>query len=170
MVKIKKMKAADRDAMYQLLQQNDALTAKEIELEISRIDNALFKTTKDKIWVQVAHTVERNLVGYGMYGIEPLSKNTFQIYRILISPLFKDQGIEELILASIEDDVRKKQGHLLITQVSSASRYKSMRKFFLANNFSLKSQIKNYYENGVDQIFYTKVITDFHHTMDEYIR
>jgi ribosomal protein S18 acetylase RimI-like enzyme len=170
MVKIKKMKAADRDAMYQLLQQNDALTAKEIELEISRIDSALFKTTKDKIWVQVAHSAELNLVGYGMYGVEPMTRRTFQIYRILISPLCKNQGIEEMILSSIEEDIRKKQGQLLITQVSSASRYKSMRKFFLAHNFSLKSQIKNYYENGVDQIFYTKVITDFHHTMDEYIR
>lgn len=169
MVKIKKMKAADRNAIYQLLQQNDILTAKEIELEISRIDSALFKTPKDKIWIQVAHTAGRNLAGYGMYGVEPMTRGTFQIYRILISPLFKDKGIENMILASIEDDVRKKQGQLLIAQVSSDSRYKSLRNFFLAHNFSLKSQIKNYYENGVDQIFYTKVLTDFQHISEKYI-
>ena len=46
MFKIRKLHAKDRLLLYKMLQQNEQLDQKEIDLELARIDEALFNKPK----------------------------------------------------------------------------------------------------------------------------
>lgn len=159
MFRIRKIKARDRDSIYKLLQQNEILNSREIELEIVRIDQVLFKTSKDKNWVIIAETTKNNLAGYASYGVEPMSKSTYHIYKILVSPLTKDKGVDDILLTFIEEDVKRRQGRLIVTEVSSADRHQCIRNFYLAHDYVHKSQIKSYYDQGVDQFYLVKELS-----------
>jgi len=158
MFKIRKLHAKDRLLLYKMLQQNEQLDQKEIDLELARIDEALFNKPKSKVWVVIALNQEKQIAGYASYGVKPLMKKTFEIFNIIISPLATEQRIGEILLDYIEHDIQKKQGHLILAEIQSIGFPEHSSNFFKEHQYSQQKFHNEFDKSRKEKLFYTKEI------------
>ncbi len=84
-------------------------------------------------------------VGYACFGPTPLTDGTFDLYWIAVDFACAGQGIGSRLLRAVEEQVRQRQGRLLVLETSSTQCYAQTRQFYLKTGYTLAETIKDFY-------------------------
>lgn len=99
---------------------------------------------------------EGNIIGYHCTGKRPLTDAVYDLYWIVTDPSHKNKGVGKTLLAHAEQFVTQLKGRWLLIETSSKESYEGTRNFYLRNNYSIISEINDFYTLGERLIVFGK--------------
>lgn len=99
---------------------------------------------------------EGNIIGYHCTGKRPLTDAVYDLYWIVTDPSHKNKGVGKTLLAHAEQFVTQLKGRWLLIETSSKENYEGTRNFYLRNNYSIISEINDFYTLGERLIVFGK--------------
>lgn len=159
MIKIRDIKAYDRGKLYEMMQQDKKYNTKQMVVILHRIDHFLFDPDQIIYRVIIAENENKKVIGCAVFGQDPQSKNSYQIYDIIESSQSNNGEILFSLLQYIENQLIKLKGRIVITEISSHFRYKNEYDVYLEQNYVLTSRISNFYSIGEDKLIFTKMLS-----------
>jgi ribosomal protein S18 acetylase RimI-like enzyme len=85
-----------------------------------------------------------------------MTDRTWDLYWIAVSKQTQAKGIGGKLLKHVEDDIRGKQGRILLIETSALPHYELTRKFYLKHGYDQESRIRDYYADGDDLVVFRK--------------
>jgi ribosomal protein S18 acetylase RimI-like enzyme len=85
------------------------------------------------------------ILGYHCTGKRPLTDGVYDLYWIVTNPENGKKGIGKTLLMHSEEFVTQNNGRWLLIETSSRESYSATRNFYLRNNYSIVSEIKDFY-------------------------
>lgn len=154
---IRPMIAADKPPVMSLLRQTRFFTEEEVHVAEELIDIYLNDDRQtDYRLVVIEH--EQTVVGYLCYGPAPLTRGTFDLYWIAVSPDFQGHGLGKQLLSWLENKVQEEHGRLVMIETSSQEKYHATRAFYLKTRYQECARIADYYQPGDDRMIYVKYL------------
>ncbi len=104
----------------------------------------------------VVAEVNSSIAGYICFGQTPLTESTWDIYWLVTSPRFREQGIGRTLLKSAEDEIRRAKGKLIVVETSSKPEYSKARSLYQSLGYQPTCQISDFYADGDDKLVLVK--------------
>ncbi|OGU57609.1 MAG: GNAT family N-acetyltransferase [Ignavibacteria bacterium RBG_13_36_8] len=154
---IRKLQKKDLHQLKSIIDKVDLFTIEEKDVALELIDEATEFSEKDYYNIFV---YERNnkIYGYHCTGKRALTDGVFDLYWIVVDPENQNNGIGKELLMHSEEFVKNNNGRWILAETSSREAYESTRKFYLRNNYSIVSQIKDFYSVNDHLIVFGKYI------------
>jgi len=150
------LKAEDRSLILEFLTRIPSFDESDQGIALELIDTALKQPDQKDYSFILAIDEENRPIGYTCFGPTPLTEGTFDLYWIAVDPDFAGKGIGSLLLSAAEENVRSRQGRMLLIETSSRKDYEQTRRFYLKNNYMLVETIPDFYQPGEDRVTYSK--------------
>jgi ribosomal protein S18 acetylase RimI-like enzyme len=162
-MKIRPAEARDRDRIHEILVATARFTEEEVRCAMELVDEAHEQPEKGDYIVHVLEEPEsgpRKMVqGYVCYGPTPLTDGVFDLYWIAVDPKRQGQGIGQLLLRFVENEVRRQRGRMLLIETSSKESYAATLRFYERSGYDEISRIKDFYRIEDDKVVYCKKLT-----------
>ena len=97
------------------------------------------------------------LAGWASWGPVPCTLGTFDLYWIVVDPVFQGQGIGTLLLGAMEERVRGR-ARLIVVETAGRADYAATRAFYEKQGYRVVSRIPDFYEPGDDRVTYVKTL------------
>ena len=97
-----------------------------------------------------------NVIGYHCTGKRPLTDAVYDLYWIVTDPGHKNKGVGKSLLTHAEEFVIQLKARWLLIETSSKENYQGARNFYLRNNYSIISEINDFYTVGERLIVFGK--------------
>jgi len=152
---IRPLAAADKPAVIKILKSLPEFEPHEIVIAEELIDAYLQDGTKSGYYLLV-YEAGSEIKGYICYGPTPLTKSTWDIYWIAVSPDMKGKGLGTALMNKAEENIIKAGGTLVIVETSSRPLYENTRLFYRRLKYSVICQIKDFYSKGDDKVMLGK--------------
>jgi ribosomal protein S18 acetylase RimI-like enzyme len=162
-MKIRPAEARDRDRIQEILISTARFTDVEVRDAMELVDKAQDDRDKGEYIVHVleepAAGPKRLVQGYVCYGPTPLTDGVFDLYWIAVDPRQQGQGIGQLLLRFVENEVRRQRGRMLLIETSSKESYAPTIRFYERSGYEEISRIKDFYRITHDKVVYCKKLT-----------
>ena len=96
------------------------------------------------------------ILGYHCTGRRPLTDAVYDLYWIVTDSTHKNKGIGKSLIEHAEKFVMENKGRWLLVETSSRDVYQATRNFYLRNNYSIISEINDFYSPGDNLIVFGK--------------
>ncbi len=156
-MKLRVLSVNDRPILASMLARINDFTEEDQALAMELIDFSIDHPHQQDYLYFLAVDEKDRLQGYVCYGPTPLTEGTFDLYWIAVDPAFAGQGIGTRLMQAVEEDVRNRQGRMLIIETSSREDYESTRQFYLKKGYQLVETIPDFYRPGEDRVTYIKL-------------
>ncbi len=105
-----------------------------------------------------AITYEDNgqIIGFAYYAPASMTDRTWYLWWIVVSKQIQAKGIGGQLLRQVEDEIRAKNGRLLLLETSSLPSYELTRRFYLKNGYDVLAILKDFYADGHDMVVFRK--------------
>ena len=162
-VNIRPAEPKDRERIHEILVGVARFTDDEIRSAVELVDIALDHPERGEYFVQVLETPDscpnRMVQGYVCYGPTPLTDGVFDLYWIAVDPKHQGQGIGQLLLRFVENEVRRQRGRMLLIETSSKETYAPTLRFYQRSGYDEISRIKDFYRIEDDKVVFCKKLT-----------
>jgi len=158
--KLRELQKKDRDGLEKILAGIPSFDQEDQAIALELIDIALNNPDQIDYLISLAVDEKDWPVGYACYGHTPLTDGTFDLYWIAVDHNMAGKGIGTLLLKAVEDDIRKRNGRMLIIETSSSQEYEKPRQFYCKNNYPLIETIKDFYRTGEHRVTFIKRFID----------
>jgi GNAT superfamily N-acetyltransferase len=101
-------------------------------------------------------------VGFACYGPRAITSGTFDLYWIVTAPAAARKGVGGLLLAAVEEAVRRCDGRLIIAETSGRADYINTRLFYLKYNYVPEAEIRDFYSPGDDLVIFVRRLAQEH--------
>jgi GNAT superfamily N-acetyltransferase len=152
---IRRLQADDRDRLVSIVKCTINFSEEEKVVAVELIDEAIANPKHEYYNVFVSET-EGRLAGYYCIGHRALTDGVFDLYWIVVDREIQNRGIGKLLLNHAENFARENFGRLVLAETSSKESYAATRNFYLRNNYSIISQIKDFYTINDNLIVFGK--------------
>jgi ribosomal protein S18 acetylase RimI-like enzyme len=96
------------------------------------------------------------VLGYACFGRHSLTDGAFDLHWIAVDPAAQCRGIGRALLARVEEEVRYRNGYLLIVETSSAPPYAAARHLYESGGYHCEAVIHDFYGRGEHLQVYVK--------------
>ena len=96
------------------------------------------------------------ILGYHCTGKRPLTDAVYDLYWIVTDPDHGKQGIGKSLLEHAESFVLQNNGRWMLIETSSKESYGATRNFYMRNNYSIISEINDFYSKGESLLVFGK--------------
>ncbi len=96
------------------------------------------------------------VLGYHCTGKRPLTDAVYDLYWIVTDPDHGKKGIGKSLLEHAEDFVTQNNGRWMLIETSSKESYSTTRNFYMRNNYTIISQINDFYSKGESLLIFGK--------------
>ena len=96
------------------------------------------------------------IVGFAQFGPAEITQGTWYLYWIAVDRSAQGNGYGAQLLRRIEDEVRGRDGRLLLIETSMLPRYEVTRSFYERAGYQRECIIRDYYSVGDDKVIYSK--------------
>lgn len=96
------------------------------------------------------------ILGYHCTGKRPLTDAVYDLYWIVADPEHSGKGIGKNLLEHAENFVKERKGRWILAETSSKESYLSTQSFYLRNNYTILSEIKDFYAVGDNLLIFGK--------------
>jgi ribosomal protein S18 acetylase RimI-like enzyme len=155
--------SADRERIHQILIATARFTDEEVRCAIDLVDQSLDDPSKGEYRVYVLDEPDsgpnRRVQGYVCYGPTPRTEGVFDLYWIAVDPNRQGQGLGQLLLRFVENEVRRQQGRMLLIETSSKTSYAPTIRFYQRSGYDEISRIKDFYRIEDDKVVFCKVLS-----------
>jgi ribosomal protein S18 acetylase RimI-like enzyme len=162
-MKIRPAEARDRGRIEEILVATAHFTQEEVRCAMELVDSANDRPEKGDYIVHVLEEPEsgpkKMVQGYVCYGPTPLTDGVFDLYWIAVDPKQQGQGIGQLLLRFVENEVRRQRGRMLLIETSSKESYSATMRFYERSGYDEISRIKDFYRIEDDKVVYCKKLT-----------
>lgn len=152
---IRKLQAEDREQLKKIIYGISNFTDEEKSVALELIDEAISKPEQNYYNIFV-YEDEGIILGYHCVGKRALTDGVYDLYWIVVSALAQDKGIGKILLEHCENFVKENSGRWILAETSSKESYTATRNFYLRNNYSIVTQIKDFYSVGDNLIVFGK--------------
>jgi ribosomal protein S18 acetylase RimI-like enzyme len=156
-IKIRPMVAGDKAEIMKILHATPEFTPEEVKVAGELIDLYLQYGTNSEYYLLVADD-KSSSIGYICYGPTPMTEGTWDIYWIAVASDRQNKGIGRALLTASEEDIKKKNGRLILIETSSKNEYEKTRGFYRARNYESIACIPDFYSPGDDKLLLRKVL------------
>jgi GNAT superfamily N-acetyltransferase len=155
-IDLRSLKAEDRPLIMEFLSRIPLFDESDVGLALELMDTALGRPDQKDYSFILAVDQEDRPIGYTCFGPTPLTVGTFDLYWIAVDPDYAGKGIGSFLLAAAEENIRSRQGRMLLIETSSRQAYEQTRRFYLRNDYALVETIPDFYQPGEDRVTYCK--------------
>jgi len=156
MLKFKyKINKKDLKELKVIIKDNIFFKVEEQKLAISLIEEYLSKKEKSGYSFVLA-ICDSKIVAYTCYGKIPCTKNSYDLYWIVVNKKFRGCGYGSEILIETEKQVKKQKGKSLYIETSSRKVYNKTRNFYLKNSYKIAAILKDFYAKFDDKFVFVK--------------
>jgi aminoglycoside 6'-N-acetyltransferase I len=148
----------DYDAIRSLVIATGVFNQDEIDIAVELLDIFLNDPDQQDYEMYTAADDEKRVLGYICIGPTPATTATFDLYWVAVTPDVQAKGVGTLLLNYVEQELKKRNGRLLIAETSSTSKYQKTRAFYERKGFQMLAHIKEYYKPDDDLIIYGKYL------------
>lgn len=152
---IRKLKPGDTKTIKAILNNIDVFNDEEVFVAMELVNAAAADLDQTDYNVFVFEE-EGKVIGYHCTGKRPLTDAVYDLYWIVTDPKHKNKGIGKTLLEHAEQFVLKLKGRWLLIETSSKASYEGTRNFYLRNNYSIISEINDFYAPGDKLIIFGK--------------
>jgi GNAT superfamily N-acetyltransferase len=96
--------------------------------------------------------------GYACYGPIALTVGSYDLYWIAVDKSCQGQGLGQLLLAEVEELVRREGGRRIYIETSTRPPYAPTRAFYLRCGYHLEVILADFYAVGDGKAIYAKVL------------
>jgi GNAT superfamily N-acetyltransferase len=146
----------DRVGLESMLVGIPSFNAEDQDVALELVDVAINDPSQIDYLFLLAVDDNDQPIGYACYGPTPLTDGTYDLYWIAVSSELSGKGVGTILLRAVEDDLRSRNGRLLIIETSSGDAYEKTRKFYLKNGYPLAETLKDFYRPGEDRVTFIK--------------
>jgi ribosomal protein S18 acetylase RimI-like enzyme len=155
-MKIRPATNADRDRIHEILVATARFTRQEVGWAMELVDLALAHPEKGEYEAHVLEDSDRGsdprVQGYVLFGATPMTEGVFDLYWIAVDPGRQRQGLGQLLLRFVENEIRRQDGRMLLIETSSKRSYAPTMRFYLRAGYHEISRIKDFYRIEDDKV------------------
>jgi ribosomal protein S18 acetylase RimI-like enzyme len=157
---IRPVEPKDRDRIHEILVATARFTEEEVKCAVELVDIALEHPERGEYFVYVLDAPDsgpsKMVQGYVCYGPTPLTDGVWDLYWIAVDPNAQGQGIGQLLLRFVENEVRRNRGRMLLIETSSKESYGPTLRFYQRSGYDEISRIKDFYRIEDDKVVFCK--------------
>jgi len=154
---IRKLQAEDRQQLLEMINAIDNFNTEEKEVAVELIDESLLKPKHEYYNIYVFEN-EGKILGYYCVGKRALTDGVYDLYWIVVGSNTQNIGVGKKLLEHSENFVKKNKGRWILAETSSKESYSATRNFYIKNNYTIVSQIKDFYSIGDNLIVFGKYL------------
>jgi GNAT superfamily N-acetyltransferase len=149
---------SDYDSIRSLVIATEVFNQDEIDIAVELLDIYLNDPDQQDYEMYTAVDDDKRVLGYICIGPTPATAATYDLYWVAVTPDVQAKGIGTLLLNHVEQELKKRNGRLLVAETSSTSKYQKTRAFYERKGFQMLAHIKEYYKPDDDLIIYGKYL------------
>ena len=153
---IRAMEARDKDAVLGLVRATGFFTGPEVGVAEELIDVYLGRPDQEDYQVEVIENEARDVIGYMTWGPTPLTEGTYDIYWMAVAPSEQGKGRGKELVRWAENEVRRRDGRLVLIETSSQPKYEGTRRFYIDLGYREVARVPDFYRVGDDRVIYAK--------------
>jgi ribosomal protein S18 acetylase RimI-like enzyme len=157
-MKIRRIEKKDRPALQTLLYAQNHFKVPEIQVALEIIDIALAQPNEGDYKILVATGDDEEILGYVCYGKAPMTDAVYDLYWIVVHPVFWNQGTGTSLLRYAEKDLMRRKARCLLIETSSLPPYESPRAFYLKHGYKEMARVADYYSIGDHKLIFGKTL------------
>jgi ribosomal protein S18 acetylase RimI-like enzyme len=158
MMLIRPLRAGDRQPLADIIRKTGVFTDEEVHVALELIDIVLTQPGQRDYQIFSAEENSK-VVGYYCIGPTPMTIGTFDLYWIAVDSSVHNKGVGKQLLRHCENVICAQSGRLVIAETSSQPKYDNTRQFYIHNDYSELTRIKDYYKIGDDLVIYGKYVS-----------
>jgi ribosomal protein S18 acetylase RimI-like enzyme len=153
---IRAMKPPDKAPVLGLIRATGFFTPAEVDVAEELIDVYLEDPEQKDYRIVVLENDRKDAVGYLTWGPTPLTEDAYDLYWMAVSPAEQGRGRGKALVGWLEDEVRRRDGRLIIIETSSQPKYRGTRQFYIDLDYKEVARVPDYYRAGDDRVIYAK--------------
>ena len=146
----------DRDRIHEILLATSRFTDEEVRCAMELVDEWLTRPEKGDYLTYVVEGGAAAVTGYACYGPTPLTDGVYDLYWIAVDPRYQGHGFGQVLLKFVENEVRHRQGRMLLIETSSKDSYGPTLRFYERSGYDEISRIKDFYRIEDDKVVFCK--------------
>ena len=147
---------ADRDRIREILVSTARFTDVEIGWAMELVDLSIAGSAEYETWVAHDGT---HAAGYVVFGPVPKAEDVFDLYWIAVDPKQQGQGVGQLLLRFVENEVRRRNARMLLIETRSRAGWEPTHRFYRSAGYDEISRIKDFYRIEDDKVVFCKRLT-----------
>lgn len=159
-ITIRPLQAKDLDTIRTILEGGQMFREDEIDVAMEVLDEYLEEPQVSDYWSYVAVDDQDQVRGFTVIGPNPMTIGTYDLYWIAVDESHQRKGIGRALLTHAEEQVRNRNGRLIIAETSSKPTYLRTRNFYKQHGYSELAHIRDYYNVGDDLIIFGKYLKE----------
>jgi ribosomal protein S18 acetylase RimI-like enzyme len=150
---IRPARPEDRARIHEILEATARFTRQEIGWAMELVD--LVNNGRPDY---EAHVLEQHntIHGYVLFGPTPMAEGVWDLYWIAVDPQQQGQGFGQFLLRFVENEVRRRDGRMLLIETSSKRSYAPTVRFYQRAGYQEISRIKDFYRIEDDKVVFSK--------------
>jgi ribosomal protein S18 acetylase RimI-like enzyme len=148
--------SSDRGAVRDITASTGFFNDEEVLISVELVDEALLKGEASGYIFLVCEDGSGKILGYTCYGPVPGTKESFDLYWIVVSREHQGEGIGRRLLAKTEKDIARRGGARIYAETSSRELYMRTRAFYITSGYVHEASLKDFYAPGDSKIIYVK--------------
>lgn len=96
------------------------------------------------------------VLGFACYGYHSLTLGTYDLYWIAVDPTARGRGIGHTLLSSVEEEISKLGGRLLLVETSQTAAYGPAQDLYNSSGYHIEARIRGFYAPNDDLLIYAK--------------
>lgn len=152
---IRSIKPSDVEELEKLLKKIPNFNEAEVKVAMELIEITVNNPDQTDYNIFV-YEEDGKILGYHCTGKRPLTDAVYDLYWIVADPEHSGKGIGKNLLEHAENFVKERKGRWILAETSSKDSYLSTQSFYLRNNYTILSEIKDFYTVGDNLLIFGK--------------
>jgi len=148
---------ADTPALLELARDTGVFKPAELTA-LGEVLDDYHSTNRDQGHVAVSAEEAGRILGFAYYAPSAMSERGWYLWWIAVRKDLQAKGIGGRLLTHAEEEIRGKNGRLLLIETSSQPHYEPTRKFYLKHGYDTAAVLKDFYADGDDMVVFRKRI------------
>ena len=150
------MEARDKGPVLGLIRATGFFTDAEVGVAEELLDVYLGKPDQKDYHVAVIENGEKAVAGYMTWGPTPLAEDAYDVYWMAVAPPEQGKGRGKALICWLEEEVRRRDGRVILIETSSQPRYHGTRQFYIDLKYKEVARVPDFYRAGDDRVIYAK--------------
>jgi GNAT superfamily N-acetyltransferase len=153
---IRPMEARDKGPVLGLVRATGFFTEAEVGVAEELMDAYLDQPGQEDYHVVVVENEAGDVAGYLTWGPTPLAEDAYDLYWMAVAPSEQGRGRGKELVRWLEDEVRRRNGRVIIIETSSQPKYRGTRQFYIDLKYREVARVPDFYRAGDDRVIYAK--------------
>jgi len=148
---------ADREIVRRVTDSTGFFYPEEVETAVELVDDRLLKGPRCGYFFLFAE-YEGQTVGYTSYGPIACTKESFDLYWIVVAGEFRGKGLGTKLLERSEEAIAELGGTRVYIETSARPFYDPTRAFYIARGYRQIAELEDFYGPGDAKAMYLKIL------------